>query len=278
MGNSEEEIEIDLVELLNLLMHRIWLVLFTGIVGGAIGLVISMFLMTPKYESTTKVYILNKENNSGTISYSDTQLATQLTKDYEELIKSRNVLERVISDLRLDESYEGLIKKIRVENKTDTRIISIIVKDTSPEEAQRIANEIRNVSAEHITAVMDIRAVNVVDDANLPDVDKPVEPSVFKYAVTGFCIGVFLSAALILIGYIMDDTIKVSDDVEKHLDLPTLGLIPVMGDDDDKKKKRVKTKKKKIRSADYKKYEKHKKDSEGLQIVELEEDESSSDY
>ena len=256
MGNREDEIEIDLAEVLGFLFHWLWLIILGGLICGAIGLVISAFVISPKYESTTKVYILNKQNNNGSISYSDTQLATQLTKDYEELITCRNVLEKVISELKLDDSYESLKNRVTVANASDTRIISITVKDESPEEARRIANGIRDAASSHITQVMDIEAVNIVDEANLPDVDKPAEPSVVKYTGIGGFIGIFICVAALLIKYLTDDTIRVSEDVEKYLELSTLGLIPVMEQDDDKGKDRKrKRKKKKRRHSSSEKYE-----------------------
>ena len=256
MGNREDEIEIDLAEVLGFLFHWLWLIILGGLICGAIGLVISAFVISPKYESTTKVYILNKQNTNGSISYSDTQLATQLTKDYEELITCRNVLEKVISELKLDDSYESLKNRVTVANASDTRIISITVKDESPEEARRIANGIRDAASSHITQVMDIEAVNIVDEANLPDVDKPAEPSVVKYTGIGGFIGIFICVAALLIKYLTDDTIRVSEDVEKYLELSTLGLIPVMEQDDDKGKDRKrKRKKKKRRHSSNEKYE-----------------------
>ena len=240
MGNKEEEIEIDLAEVLAFLLHWIWLIILSGLVCGAIGLAVSTFVIAPKYQSTTKVYILNKQNTNGTISYSDTQLATQLTKDYEELITCRNVLEKVIANLNLSDSYESLLGRVSVANASDTRIISITVKDVDPEEARRIANMVRDVASAHITEVMDIEAVNVVDEANLPDINKPSEPSITKYTAIGAMVGLFLCIAVLLIKYLADDTIRVSEDVEKYLELSTLGLIPIMESEDDRPKKKKK--------------------------------------
>lgn len=242
MGNKDEEIEIDLAEVLAFLLHWLWLIILSGLICGSIGLAVSAFVISPKYQSTTKVYILNKQNSNGNISYSDTQLATQLTKDYEELITCRNVLEKVIANLKLNDSYETLFARITVANASDTRIISITVKDESPEEARRIANEVRDVASSHITEVMDIEAVNVVDEANLPDIDKPSEPSITKYTAIGAMIGIFICVAFLLIKYLADDTIRVSEDVEKYLELSTLGLIPIMEGDSEKSKKRKKRK------------------------------------
>ena len=221
---NTDEIEIDLGEIFGLLLHRLWLILLCGIACGIIGFIVSSFIITPKYDSTTKIYILNRQNNNN-LTLSDTQLASQLTKDYTELVKSRYVLETVIKQCGLNESYGTLLSRVTVANTTDTRIISITVRDESPQAAQTIANAIRTVSASHIKSVMDIEAVNVVDEANLPL--SPAAPSITKYTVLAAAIGIVLSAIIIVICYLLDDTIKSSEDIEKYLGLSTLALIPL---------------------------------------------------
>lgn len=107
-------------------------------------------------------------------------------------------------------------------------MLSITVTDTDPMLAMEIANSIREAAALHIKSVMDIEAVNVVDMANLPT-DK-ANPSVFKWTLIGSLIGAFVVMAIVIVVYILDDTIKNSDDVEKYLGLSTLALIPLSAD------------------------------------------------
>lgn len=224
-----DEIEIDLREVFLILLGKLWLIILVGIFTAAIAFGFSQFVMEPVYESTTQIYILNKQENN-TVTYSDVQLGTQLTKDYAELIESRYVLEAVIEELQLtaidpEMDYEAMLKKITVTTPTDTRILAITVSDTDPVLAMDIANSIREAAAVHIKNVMDIEAVNVVDTANLPT--EKASPSVFKWTVIGGFIGMFLVMAIVLVWYLLDDTIKTSDDVEKYLGLSTLALIPL---------------------------------------------------
>lgn len=236
---ENDEIEIDLLEVLNVLLGRIWLILSAGLTAALVCLALSKFIMTPVYESTTKIYILNKTENT-TVSYSDVQMGTQLTKDYAELINSRYVLEEVIQKLSLDVEYKELLKKVSVETPADTRIVSITVEDTDPVKAMTIANSIREAASDHIQNVMDIEAVNVVETANMPT--EKAGPSVLKWTLAGGVIGVFLLCAFILVQYLTDDTVKSSEDVEKYLGLSTLALIPVAEDEHGNKKKKKKRK------------------------------------
>lgn len=224
-ANTEEVIEIDLQELFGLLLHWLWLIILCGLLTGAAGFLISRFVLTPQYESTTKVYILNKQDG-GSLTYSDVQLGTQLTKDYTQLIKSRDVLEQVIQTCALTESYKTFSSRVDVENLTDTRIIAITVTDEDPLMAQFIANEVRKVASEHIKNVMDIQAVNVAEEANLPEA--PSSPNVLKWTGIGLLLGIFVCAMILIIRFLLDDTIKTSDDIERYLGLSTLAMIPVM--------------------------------------------------
>lgn len=237
---ENQEIEIDLLELLHILLGRIGLILNVGILAAIICFIISMFILTPVYESTTKIYILNK-TESASVTYSDVQMGTQLTKDYAELIGSRYVLEEVIQKLGLEDiTYAELLKTVSINTPTDTRIVSITVENTDPVQAMKIANCIREVAGEHIQNVMDIEAVNVVETANMPI--KKAGPSVFKWVLIGGVIGVMLVCAMILVQYLMDDTVKSAEDVEKNIGLSTLALIPLTEDAVDKTKKRKRKK------------------------------------
>ena len=77
--NFNDEIEIDLREVVILLISKAWLIVTVGIFTALIGFAISAFLIAPTYESTSKIYILNKQQEN-TVTYSDVQLGTQLTK------------------------------------------------------------------------------------------------------------------------------------------------------------------------------------------------------
>lgn len=238
---DNDVIEIDLLEVFYVLIGRMWLILSAGLFCALVCFALSKFVLTPTYESTTKIYILNKNENAS-VTYSDVQLGTQLTKDYAELINSRYVLEEVIQELMLETEYEDLLDFVKVTTPSDTRIVAITVTDTDPVQAMNIANCIREVASEHIQNVMDIEAVNVVETANMPT--EKSGPSVVKWTLIGGIAGVFVLCAVILVQYLMDDTIKSSEDVEKYLGLSTLALIPIATEGGESKKKKKKKKRK----------------------------------
>ncbi|MCR5798818.1 MAG: protein-tyrosine kinase [Lachnospiraceae bacterium] len=234
-NKTNDMIEIDLLEVFSILIGRWWLILLVALTTAIAGFAISFFVIKPTYESTTKIYILNK-SDSQTVTYSDVQLGTQLTKDYSELINSRYVVEEVIQKMGLDLEYAQMKKKISVSSPSDTRILAITVSDHDPVVAMNMANALRESASQHISNVMDIDAVNIVESANMPT--EKSSPSYTKWIVVGGALGGILMCAIILIGYLMDDTIKTSEDVERFLGLSTLGIIPIIETEDNRKKKK----------------------------------------
>jgi capsular polysaccharide biosynthesis protein len=242
MGNRDDIIEINLGELFSVLLGRAFLIISAGVFFGLAGLFISKFIMHPVYDSTTKIYILNKEENQ-TVTYSDVQISTQLTQDYAELIKSRYVIEEVIQRLNLvDADYEDLSRVLKVDTPSDTRIVAITARDEDPLMAMQIANCIREVASEHITNVMDIDAINVAETANVPT--QKSGPSVTRWTIIAGFLGAVLVAFFVILEYLLDDTIKSNDDVERYLGLSTLALVPLTTEETDKKKAKKKSKNK----------------------------------
>lgn len=226
--NRDDVIEIDLVELLGVILHNLWIIIVSGVIVAAVALLVSYFIITPKYESVTKIYVISK-TNADTMTYSDLQAGSTLTKDYKELVKSRPVLEEVLAETGIDIELKDLEEQITVEVPTDTRIVSITVEDKDPYEARIIADSVRIAASKHIREVMDTEAVNVVEEASLP-IEKS-SPSILMNTAIGYAVGLFLAIAIVMINYIMDDTIKTPDDVEKFLGVSVLGSIPYSEND-----------------------------------------------
>lgn len=175
--NYDEEIVIDLKELLYTLLEKWKLIFLSALFCALVGMCISMFLMPEKFESKTSIYIYNQQDDG--MTYSDLQTGSTLTKDYEVLIKGRTVLESVIEKLSLELSYKDLNSMISVSVPDSTRIVEITVETTDPYLSRDIADAVRETASKNIAEIMGIDAVNVVENANLPE--KKSGPSVKRY-------------------------------------------------------------------------------------------------
>lgn len=218
----DDEIEIDLKGLFFALLHEWKYILLSAVLVGGITALVNFFLLVPQYASTAKLYILTK--STSLTSLADLQVGTSLTQDYMVVIKSRPVAERVNRNLKLEMEYEELVDKITVENPTNTRILNITAKDADAQMAKQIADEFAEVSADYIADKMDQDPPNIIENGIVSE--KPVSPSKKKNTFLGILLGGFLAAAVVAIGYIMDDTVKTEEDIENYLQLHTLAVVP----------------------------------------------------
>lgn len=221
--NGEDEIEIDLRELFHVLLTRIWIILLSGLIfAGGTG-VVCKFIMTPIYASTTQLCILSNTNTIASLS--DLAIGTQLTQDYIVLVQSRPVVEAVIENLDLDMTYEELLRVTTIENPADTRILTITVTNPDPCMAKQIVDQYAQISRNRIAELMLINKPGVIEEGHIAE--NKTSPRTTKNAMVAGIIGILLASALVVIRFLMDDTIKSSEDIEKYLGLNTIGILPI---------------------------------------------------
>lgn len=220
---TEEETEIDLIDLAWALLDKIHYIVLCFLIGAVIMNAYSYFLVRPTYKSTAKMYVVSASKNS-VVDLDALNIGISLTADYEQLMLSYPVLEQVINKLNLDMDSDTLAKMITLENPTDTRILNINVVSTDPKNARDIANTLMDVSVDYLPKTMSTNAPNVAQKAKLAD--HKDGPSYTKYTMIGALAGAFLYCMYLVVKYLMDDTIHTADDMEKYFDIVPLAVIP----------------------------------------------------
>ena len=214
-------------DLFSLITHNLILiitVILLFMIGGAF---VSTLLIVPEYEASATL-IVNKSssqtNSSTDYSYNDILLTQKLVDTYSVIITSDSVLNQVISNLDLNLSVNELRSQTSIAGVNDTEIIKIVVKDSIPERAVNIANEITRVAPTEIVRTAKAGSVELIDYAVVPD--KPVSPNITNnIIISGFAGLVFVMLLLIVRKY-LDRTIKNSVDIENLFNLPVIGQIP----------------------------------------------------
>ena len=220
----QEENEIDLLELFYVVLHKWKMIVLSLLLTGACGCLISVFLITPQYESTSVLYVLSK--STSITSLADIQMGSSLTNDYVEVVTSRPIIEQVIQNLELtDETYESLKDKVSIDNPANTRLLKITVRDTQADVAKAIADELADVSKSFISIKMD-QAAPTVTQYGYAD-GEPVTPNTVKNTVLGALIGAVLAIGVVIVSYLLNDTIMTTDDIEKKLGMTVLASIPM---------------------------------------------------
>ena len=220
----QEENEIDLLELFYVVLHKWKMIVLSLLLTGACGCLISIFLITPQYESSSVLYVLSK--STSITSLADIQMGSSLTNDYVEVVTSRPIIEQVIQNLGLtDETYESLKDKVSIDNPANTRLLKITVRDPQADVAKAIADELADVSKSFISIKMD-QAAPTVTQYGYAD-GEPVTPNTVKNTVLGALIGAVLAIGVVIVSYLLNDTIMTTDDIEKKLGMTVLASIPM---------------------------------------------------
>ena len=222
-NQQNEEIEIDLLEIFYVLLSKIWVIILATALGFGIAAGYTLAFIEPVYSSTSTLYVMSK--STSITSLTDLQVGSSLTKDYQVFIKSRPVVDKVIEELELDMTYEEFVANVSVENPQDTRFINITVNNHDAYMAKTIVDKLTDVSASRMEEIMETEAPNVADYGHVPE--EKTSPSTAKNAVMGALIGFVLSAGVIIVMFLMNDSIHTSEDVEKYIGINTLGIIPL---------------------------------------------------
>ena len=217
--NMNDEMEIDLLDLAYMLLDH-WHYLLVCLLAGALVFnIYAFFGIAPTYQSTSKLYVVSASDDS-VVNLSDLNLGTSLTADYEELMLSYPVLNRVIDKLKLDMDYEELRGLYTLNNPTDTRVLQITATTTDPQ----LSMDLAEVSVSYLPETMSTLAPNIAQHAKLPEYK--AGPSYSKYTMMGGLLGLVLCCGVLVVRYLMDDTIHTAEDMEKYFGTAPLTTIP----------------------------------------------------
>lgn len=226
MDNQEKDlIQLDIM----LLLRRIWekkvLIVLVTLLFTVASLAVSIFVITPQYSSTTKVYVVNQtKDEKKAITTQDVQLGSLLVKDYKEIILSNKVMEDAAEKSGTGLTAKELAKKVSVEAPKDTRIISITVQDKDPQVASDLANTVKEISADQIKEVTKIDDVTTLEEAKAAT--SPSSPNIPKNGILATALGFILAVAGVVLFELLDDRVKRAEDIEETMGLVLLGVVP----------------------------------------------------
>ena len=183
-------------------------------------------IKTPVYSSTAKVVLVQQNENATTstsAALNDYTVNQKLASTYTEIAKSELVLNQVIADLGLNTTAKQLSSNLTVSTVEGTTILTISVKDKSPDEAAKIANKIAAVFTKEITEIYKLDNVSLLDEAKVNSA--PVNNTLTRDLIIAGFLAVFGVAALAFLIFCLDDTVKHGQDIENTLGIPIAGKI-----------------------------------------------------
>lgn len=221
--------EIDLKELFKVFWNKKIQIILIVAIFIVLGVIYTIGFVKPKYSSSTTLLLASSNKNAATdttITASDMTVNSKLVSTYSTLIKSKNILGTVISNLDIDIDEEILRKNITVSAVKDTEVIEISVTNEDAKVAAKIANEIAKVFIAKVKEEFyKIENVHVVDVAEVEE--EPSNINHEKDVIIFAAIGVVVSVAYVFIAYMLDTTIKTAEEIESMFQLPVIASIPI---------------------------------------------------
>lgn len=190
-----------------------------------LGCVYSVFLQQPKYTSKTSIILTGfSSNETSSITQSDLTVNSKLVSTYQQIVKSRRVLNQVISNLGLEYDSTSLAKMINVGSIKDTEIIEISVTDKDARKAYQVAREVAEVFGREAKELYNLSNVSILDEAEIADF--PSNFNITKQVLLYVAGGIVFAFFVLFVFYYFDTTIKSVSDVERKFELTILGSVP----------------------------------------------------
>lgn len=217
---------ISIKEIMDVIKKRAKMIVSFTLIMALLGGIISYFFLTPIYEASTQILVNKGESENSVYSSTDIMVDLQLVETYNVIINSPTILETVIEDLDLDLTVNELKDKITVTSESDSQVINVAVEDKSITTATAIANKIAEVFKEEIVNIMNVNNVTILTKAKVTGDETPVFPNNILIIAIFMVAGLTSGIGLAFLREYLDNTYTSDEEIESHLQLPVLGVIP----------------------------------------------------
>lgn len=224
MNQENHEVELDLMKLFKAILGKAKYILLITVIFGVCGFAGSKMFLKPVYEAGTRMIVVAQESENSDVSNDRLNSAKSLVDTYAIIVRSRSVLNQVKDELGLQMTYEELVSCITVKSVNDTEVMQVVVHHNDLNLAFAITQKIEQLAPAAIDMVYGVGSVKITE----PSYSKPypVSPNNKSNAILAALVGFALSCGLVVVLFLLDNTYKSDTDIQEHLNVPVLGVIP----------------------------------------------------
>ena len=256
--NENKEIEIDLLELAGVLLSRISVIITFSLLFGLLALCFASFYLPEKYSSYTTMYVKNVNEEARmeqSVTLNELNASKSLLSTYIAVLQSDAVMDQIgerllkiytvneISEVfPVDESgsvnTNAIKSSLSMASVEDTEVLKISAKTTSPEVSADVCRIIAEIAPDFLIRVVGAGSVEVIDPAKVNY--RRVEPNIKKMTVLGCLLGLIASAGVIILLYLLDNSVKSTDELKKRFDKAIIGEVYNFSQEKGEKQKKTK--------------------------------------
>ena len=220
-----EEQVISISEIIDAVKKRWKIIALTTVLATVVSGIFSFFVISPTYEASTKIFIGKEGAESEGYNSSDVSMYQNLIKTYSELIKTKDLVNKAIDNSEYDLSVNSVLNGITVNTLTGTQILQISYQSKSPSIAKNILESITNEFITKAEELVPNGNVKILESVELPK--NPVAPNKTMNIAIAFILGMMVGFGIVFLLEYLDNTYKNKEQLEKDLDIPVLGVIPM---------------------------------------------------
>lgn len=221
-----EEKEIRLGELFEAVKKRWLMIVIITLIATIVSAVLNFFVIKPKYEASTKVFIGKDESENQSYSQNDVLMYQKLMKTYSEAIKTKDLVSRGLKGTALKLGDGEVLENITVVTIADTQILQIKYIGASPKEAKAVIEGVYKEFIKTSKELVPNGNIKVIEEVELPE--KPVSPNKKMNIASAFLIGLMIGVGLSFLLEFLNNTFKNKDQLEIEIEIPVIGLIPTV--------------------------------------------------
>lgn len=200
------------------MIGKLWLALAVAIIVGCLAYIGASALYSPEYKTQTTFVVSVREGSSSV--YSNLAAAKNIASSFSEIVDSDVMKKRVAAELGTDR-VGGEISASVIE---ETNLIELTVTADNPRSAYLITRAVLNNYGELAEKALSSVTLEILRQPGIP-----ISPSNTSGAMRAAKLGAIVSAAVVLVWVCLKaylrDTVKVTEDVEKKLDVKLLATV-----------------------------------------------------
>ena len=220
-----EEQVISVSEIIDAVKKRWKIIVLTTVLATVGSGIFSFFVISTTYEASTKIFIGKEGAESEGYNSSDVSMYQNLIKTYSELIKTKDLVNKAINNSQYDLSVNNVLNGITVNTLTGTQILQISYQSKSPSIAKNILESVTNEFINKAQELVPNGNVKILESVELPK--NPVAPNKTMNIAIAFILGMMVGFGIVFLLEYLDNTYKNKEQLEKELDIPVLGVIPM---------------------------------------------------
>lgn len=221
----------ELKDVLAIIKKRFWLILICIAISTITTAIYSKYNYHPIYIASTKL-IVNKTVELDQLGKEQMDIGAigsnlSLINTYKEIIRSPAIMDKVVQRFPdLNVTTEELLATISISNLMGTQVITLSATDLNYDRAARTVNAVTEVFRTEITKIMKVDNVAILHVAPMKEHPQPINQKTNQYIIISFAVSLLISAGIIFLLEVMDDTLKREEDIRKIFGAPTLSVIP----------------------------------------------------